>query len=116
MRSAVVLVDPDDGLEVKSSRPGNFHKYVTYAEVRNLYKRMDDGSVLILYQHHPRVHRKTLLYHLHYRIQKELRCPLPVTVSDGQIALIAIARNVKRRQQVEKAVSDYLRRDLLMCS
>ncbi len=53
LQSAVILVDPDNGLEVKTSRPGNLHKYIRYSEARVLFTRMSRDSVLVLYQHLP---------------------------------------------------------------
>ena len=93
LQSAVILVDPDNGLEVKSSRPGDFHKFIKYSEMKQLYQRMDSDSVLVLYQHFRHSDHKTFIYHLHFRLQEELGCPLPVTVADSQIALILVCKS-----------------------
>jgi hypothetical protein len=90
LRSAVILVDPDNGLEVKTSKPWNFHKFIRRSEARDLFDRMGRNSILVLYQHLPRVQREDYLEGLHARIREELECPDPVTVADSQIALVMI--------------------------
>jgi hypothetical protein len=114
LRSAVTLVDPDNGLEVKTSRPGNFHKFIKYPEAKDLFERMGRNSVLILYQHLPRVHREEYLEALHARIREELGCPDPVTVADSQIALVMIGKDSTVRSRLKRVVGKYLRRDLLL--
>ncbi len=113
LQSAVILVDPDNGLEVKTSRPGNLHKYIRYSEARDLLNRMSRDSVLVLYQHLAHVQREAYLADLHNRIQEELGCPAPVTIADSQIALVMVAKDATGRRRTQKAVSEYLRRDLL---
>ena len=114
LQSAVILVDPDNGLEVKSSRHGNLHKYIRYSEAKGLFSRMNRDSLLVLYQHLPRVRRERYLADLHNRTQKELGCPTPVSIADSQIALVIVARDAIRRRRIEPAASEYLRRDLLV--
>jgi hypothetical protein len=115
LRSAVILVDPDNGLEVRTSRPGNFHKFIRYSEARDLFDRMGRNSVLVLYQHLPRVHREEYLEGLHARIREGLECPDPVTVADSQIALVMVAKDSTGRRRLQRAMRRYLRRDLLLC-
>ncbi len=50
LESALVFVDPDNGLEVKKSS----HKHILYSEVKSLLDRMSEDSLLMLYQHYPR--------------------------------------------------------------
>ena len=112
LKSAVIMVDPDNGFEVKAARPGNFHKYIKYSEARDLYQRMDKDSVLIIYQHFPMIKHSIFLDGLHARIQEELHCPEPVTVSSPSIALVILAKNAAARKCLHKHVSQYLRREL----
>jgi hypothetical protein len=64
LKAAIVFVDPDNGLEVSSALPSTMHKYVRFEEVRAMYRRMDEKSALVIYQHLPRIHRKMFLYGL----------------------------------------------------
>src|SRR5665811_1656612 len=58
LNQSVILIDPDNGLEVKSMRSGTGHKYLKYKELGTIYTRMDSNSIVIVYQHLPRVKRE----------------------------------------------------------
>ena len=49
----IIFLDPDNGLEVKSTKPysKNGNKYTTYQEVANYYEK---GSTVIIYNHRDR--------------------------------------------------------------
>ncbi len=107
LRQAVILLDPDNGLEVKSSTASSFHKYVKYEEARSVFERMDEASLLLIYQHFPRVDRLTFLEGLHARLQKETACPPPSSVWDGRIAFIVLATSTARRRKAERQLTKY---------
>lgn len=50
----LVFFDPDNGIEVKSTNPGNIHKYVTWKEIIETYK---SGKSVFIYQHFSRSNR-----------------------------------------------------------
>ena len=114
LKDAVILLDPDNGLEAKTARPKTLHKYLAYAEVENIYHRMGEASVLILYQHLPRVHRKAFLYSIHTKLQELLKCPLPSSVSDGVVAFIIVVKSKKREKELKELLGDYLRLNLTL--
>jgi hypothetical protein len=109
---AVVFLDPDNGLEVKSTGDGNGDRYVTYDEVASIYGRMEETSVLVVYQHLPHVHRKLFLYRTADKLMQDLRRPMPVSISDNQIALIILAKTKKRQEEVRRALHEYTRSHL----
>ncbi len=51
LRNALVFLDADIGLEVKSMSRANGHKYVCYSEVTDLLQEMPPPSILAVYQH-----------------------------------------------------------------
>jgi hypothetical protein len=53
LRDALVFLDPDIGMEVASPTD----KHLLYNEIRDLYERMGDRSLLMLFQFFPRVER-----------------------------------------------------------
>ena len=112
LESAVVFLDPDNGLEVKSAGRSNLHKYVTYDEVGSLFRRMDDRSVLVIYQHLPRVHRKLFLYGTFGELVTRFKCPVPISVSNNQIAFIILTKTRGRRAAVCRALQEYTRSQL----
>jgi hypothetical protein len=62
LASALVFLDPDNGIEPGAPTGRNSHKYVKLSELKSLYDRMDRKSVLAVYQHLPRIHRRVFLY------------------------------------------------------
>lgn len=108
--SAFIFLDPDNGLEVKSSRPGNFAKYVRYEEVAKLYGRMDSDSVLSVYQHLPRVKRERLFERLNGKLVEVCGCTSPVFVTEGSLAFILIAKDVESRERVQRVMEEYRER------
>jgi hypothetical protein len=46
LKEAVILLDPDNGLEVKSATDRTWHKYIKFEEVKDLYHRMDESTIL----------------------------------------------------------------------
>ncbi len=50
-KNSLVFLDPDTGL--KDERPNS--KHLLLSEVKTVYDRMDSGSILMIYQHFPRV-------------------------------------------------------------
>ena len=112
LNSAVIMVDPDNGLEVKTSAPRNFHKFIKYSEAGELFQRMNSNSVLVVYQHFPRINHEQYLENLHKKIQKELNFPAPVTVFSSNISLVILAKNEMGRRRLQKQVAGYLRQEL----
>ncbi len=112
LKKAVILLDPDNGLEVKSATDRTWHKYIKFEEVKDLYHRMDESSILTLYQHLPHAHRRTFLYGTHGKLQRLLKCPLPYSVSDGTIAFILITKDKDCQKELREALADYMRMNL----
>lgn len=60
LRSALVFFDPDNGFEIRSMTRGNGERYILYDEIGEIFQRMDDQSVLVVYQHLARLPRKRI--------------------------------------------------------
>jgi hypothetical protein len=80
---AVVFLDPDNGFEVKSTGERNGEKYIKLDEVELIYNRMGENSVMVVYQHLPRIHRKSFLYGIANKLVAKLKCPIPLSISDN---------------------------------
>ncbi|MCK4454952.1 MAG: hypothetical protein KAU99_01245, partial [Thermoplasmata archaeon] len=97
---SIIVVDPDNGLEVKSSR-GRMEKYVRYEEIRDLYRRMDDRSVLVVFQYIPRMKRSEFFPRICRRIRTEAAGDSPVQfVSDKQVVFFMLTK----RDAVHRAI------------
>ncbi len=112
LAGSVVFLDPDIGLEARSVGAKDGPKYVTYDEVASVYGRMEETSVLVIYQHLPHVHRKRFLYSTADRLMQRLKCPMPISISDNMIAFIILAKTKRRQEEVRKALHEYTRSHL----
>lgn len=110
--NAVVFMDPDNGLEVKSIGDGNGDRYVTHNDVAAIYNRMGNTSILVIYQHLPRVHRKLFLYSTFSRLVEKLDCSMPVSIRDNLISFIIFAKTKQRQKEVRQALQEYTRSHL----
>ena len=88
LKSALVFIDLDNGLEPRSGGGRDGSKYVKLSDLKFLFDRMDRKSVLVIYQHLPRMHRKLFLYSLHRDLRECLNCPVPASITDNQVAFL----------------------------
>ena len=104
---SIILVDPDMGLEVKSMK-GQKDKYVKYEEIRGLFRRMDDQSILVVFQFIPRVERSEFFSRICRRIGREAAADSPVQfVSDNQVVFFILTKHDAVHQPVEDAIASY---------
>jgi len=109
LKDAVIFLDPDNGIEVKTIGDENGHKYMTTDEIEQIYKRMGPESVLVIYQHLPRKHRKLFFYSVFSLLIEKLGCPMPVSISDNVIAFIILAKDRRQQKKVRNALSEFTR-------
>jgi hypothetical protein len=81
-------------------------------EVELIYNNMGENSIVVVYQHLPMLHRKLFLYSTYSKLVKELKCPMPVSISDNTIALIILAKNKNRQKEVHEVLHEYTRSHL----
>jgi hypothetical protein len=112
LSKAVVFLDPDNGLEVRSATEGTFHKYVKFEEVKSIYDGMSPDSCLVIYQHLPRIDRKYFLYNLYRDLKEYLKCPVPTSITDNQVAFLILTKEKKRQEEVGKLLREYVRSNL----
>ncbi len=105
LRGALILVDPDNGLEVKD--PGD--KHLLYSEVKYLYRRMHEDSILMIYQHLPRQHRPTYIYGRTMEL-KQLTGRRPLYLSDNEIIFFLLAKEEKQLKDLCGAIARYRER------
>lgn len=96
LKGSVVLIDPDNGLEVKSMRKRNGHKYLRYGELRRIYDGIDDDSLVLVYQHIPRVKREKYFSAIAQRI-RETTGAYPLCLSDSRIVFFILAKGALSR-------------------
>lgn len=99
---SLIFLDPDTGLEVKNPT----QKHLLFDEVKKIYDRMDNRSILMIYQHLPRVTRAGYI---------EKRCrelaaishSRPETITDNEIVFFILTKNPLIRTRLCAVLGDY---------
>lgn len=110
LRNAVVLFDPDNGFEVKSMGSGNGHKYLRFEELSSIFERTVNSLVLV-YQHIPRVQRKIFFAQMAEKIKKSINTEKCICLSDNEIVFFIMAQNDELMNKAWKNVSIYSNRN-----
>ena len=103
LSNSLIFVDPDIGLEVKKSG----EEHVLYAEVKNLYERMDKSSILMLYQYFPRVPRQQYLNMRMEELKEKVAGNWPVCIDDNEVVFFFLTRDESLEHSLTHLISDY---------
>ena len=57
-KSDLIFFDPDNGIEVKSTKHNNVHKYVLWSDIETTF---NSGKSVLIYQHFPRKNRDVFI-------------------------------------------------------
>jgi hypothetical protein len=101
LHNSLVFVDPDIGLEVKTCK----EKHLRYREVRKLYDCMDEGSILMIYQHYRRArnkHKEYLPPERANKLKKEVKEDWSLEVSDNEISFLFLTRKGKEEISLKR--------------
>ncbi|MCM2466678.1 hypothetical protein [Methanoculleus oceani] len=102
LKSALVFVDPDNGLEVKKSS----HKHTLYSEVRSLLERMSDDSLLMIYQHFPRKEHNDYIDWRVQQFRNETNSD-PLWISDNEIVFFFVVKSGGDHAKLKTLLSEY---------
>jgi hypothetical protein len=103
---ALILIDPDNGLEVKNSG----EKHILYSEVKELYERMDGGSILMVYQYFPRVSHQQYLNGRRQELKERVSGDYPVCIYDSEVAFFFLTKDEPLEHSLTHLISDYAER------
>ena len=100
--NSLIFLDPDTGLEVKNPT----QRHLLFDEVKKIYDRLDHQSVLMIYQHLPRVTRSGYI---------EKRCrelaanthSRPETITDNEIVFFIMTKNPQIKTRLCAVLGDY---------
>ncbi|OGC89408.1 MAG: hypothetical protein A2142_08065 [candidate division Zixibacteria bacterium RBG_16_48_11] len=105
LTQSLVLVDPDIGLGFNN--PDKEH--LTYYEARELFEKMDNSSILMIYQHFPRkIHRQCVKDWMR-EFSKEV-VVLPLFISDNRIIFFLIAKDPGLKEKLHESLLKYKER------
>ena len=97
LEDAVVVVDPDNGMEVRSGRG---IKWLRYDDLRYLCDNLGDRSVLLAFQFIPRVRRDVFVPGIARTIVERSGVEKVHCVSDGHVVFYAMGRRGDMRDVV----------------
>jgi len=100
----LILLDPDIGLEIKNPT----ERHLLFDEVKKIHGMMDAESVLMIYQHIPRVRRGEYLRKRCRELSDTTGSP-PASISDGEIVFFLLAREAALRHTLQGVLSEYTR-------
>jgi len=107
LRSALVFLDPDTGLQVKSMSRASGDKYLRYDELCAVFQRMDAGSVAVVYQHLPRRKREPFFGEVGDKLRDSLFVSDVTCVSDNEIGFFVVARSAGRSRALRALLMHY---------
>ncbi len=100
--NSLIFLDPDNGLETKNPN----EKHVLYSEIKDIYDKMNEKSVIMIYQHFPRVDRQKHIKNLSKKLDDKVGAA-PLFVSDNQIVFFFLTNGKVFRQDLNKVLSTY---------
>jgi hypothetical protein len=100
--NSLIFLDPDTGLEVKNPT----QRHLLFDEVKKIYDHMDHESILMIYQHLPRITRAGYI---------EKRCgelaavthSRPETITDNEIIFFILTKNPQINTRLCAVLGDY---------
>ncbi len=104
LRSSLVLLDPDIGLEVRDAD----EKHLMYSEVKQLFRRMGYNSLMMIFQYLPRENRPSYLYRRTMEL-KGLTGDPPEYISDNEVIFFLLCKNPSLKEEMRGALRDYAR-------
>lgn len=103
---AVILLDPDNGFEIKKSNK----RHVLGIEVADLFKRMTVDSILVVFQHFRREKHDQTIKTVSESLKKACCGHKPLWVCNKEIIFFLLGKDPKVREALELVVKEYAKR------
>jgi hypothetical protein len=99
---SLIFLDPDTGLEVKNPT----QRHLLFDEVKKIYDHMDNQSILMIYQHIPRVVR---IGYIRKRCRDiaAITHSRPETITDNEIVFFILTKNPLLKTRLCAVLGDY---------
>lgn len=101
--NSLVFVDPDIGLEVANSD----ERHLLFDEVKELYRRMHESSILMLFQHFPRVARQEYLNRRSEELKDKISGDYPVCIDNNEIIFFFLTKNESLEHSLTHLIAEY---------
>ena len=106
LAKSLIFVDPDIGLEVARST----EKHILFREVDNLYRRMDESSILMIYQHFPREDHHEYLHRRSEELEEKVIGEPPVCIDDDESIFFFLTKDESLEHSLNHVIKDYAER------
>jgi len=102
-KRSLIFLDPDTGLEVKNPTK----RHLLFDEVKRVYDRMDRSSVLMIYQHFPRVSREGYVRRRRAELE-QCTGARPLSLTDNEIVFFFLAKETRLNAELDRALASYI--------
>lgn len=103
LTGALIFVDPDVGLEI--TRSGEEH--LLYDEVKSLYERMGESSILMIFQHFPREAHHEYLHRRAGELTEKISGDEPICIDDNEIIFFFLTKNEALEHSLTHLIQEY---------
>jgi hypothetical protein len=100
--NSLIFLDPDTGLEVKNPT----QRHLLFGEVDMIYERMDHQSILMIYQHLPRVTREGYIKKRCRELATRTHTR-PETITDNEIVFFILTKNPQFHTRLCAVLGEY---------
>lgn len=101
-QNSLILLDPDNGLEVKNSN----EKHVLYKEINSIIRMMDEQSILMIYQHFSRENHFIFTKKKLDELQERTRLK-SLFISDNDIIFFFLCKNILQQEKLKNILNTY---------
>ncbi|MHC1705770.1 MAG: hypothetical protein AB9846_17850 [Tenuifilaceae bacterium] len=100
--NSLIFIDPDNGIEVKNST----EKHLLFSELKSVTEKMDNQSILMIYQHFSRENHVTFINRKLFELQTITK-QKPLYITDNQIVFFFLTKDETLTKELELALTKY---------
>jgi hypothetical protein len=105
LSNSLVFLDPDNGMEIKHSN----RQHVMFGELKEQYDRMNNNSVLMVYQHSPRAKRYEYIQERSGKLHN-ITGGHPSYISDNEIIFFFMTKKSAQGRRLSRALENYCKK------
>jgi hypothetical protein len=104
-KRSLIFLDPDTGIQTDEKAE---KQHLKFSELQEIYNQVDDGSVLMVYQHFYRDMKNPTDFPGHMAdLVKEKTQEKPLIISDNSIMFLFLTKDEKLKKNLGKVLNDY---------
>jgi len=104
-KRSLIFLDPDTGIQADEKAE---KQHLKFSELQEIYNQVDDGSVLMVYQHFYRDRKNPHDFpeYMAALVEKQTK-EKPLVISDNSIMFLFLTKDEKLKKNLEKVLNDY---------